>query len=113
MAVSKAISGDKISVSVQLRELRGKGWKTNTIVLNYNKISQNVTGPAGPGNDCPGTQSHYSLQVSISEHKSSVFVQISSFLIYSHPLYSIYVLLFQYMKKLPPFPLSKVEDRRT
>jgi hypothetical protein len=34
MVVAKAISGDKISFSVQLRKLKGKSGKTNMTVLN-------------------------------------------------------------------------------
>jgi hypothetical protein len=50
MVVARAIYGDKISVFVQLRKLKGKRGKTNMTVLNHSKIPQNVTRPAGHGN---------------------------------------------------------------
>jgi hypothetical protein len=51
MVVSRAISGDKISVSIQLRKLKGKSGKTNMTLLNHSKIPQNVTRPVWHGND--------------------------------------------------------------
>lgn len=84
------------------------------IVLNHNKLLQNVTGRTGHGNVCVGIEPHVLAPSFKFRIRDCVFHGCTDILLSQlfSSLVFHYVLLFQYMNKLPSVSLSKTEEKR-